>query len=69
MSHAHDVILIEVGDIDAGIVVREHVGFRFHAAERIFSTMDGRSFATVAAARQAAAELSKAFTAPRRRIA
>ena len=59
MTPAKDVFRIEIGDVDAGIVVRERVGFRFHAAGRAFSNMDGRTFATVGAAERAAADLSR----------
>ena len=59
MTRLSDVFRIEIDDLDAGIVVRERIGFRFHAAERAFSVIDGRTFATVAAAERAAAELSR----------
>ena len=33
MTRVSDVFRIEIDDVDAGIVVRERTGFRFHAAE------------------------------------
>ena len=41
MASAH---IIEVGDRAAGIVVREHGGFRFFASERAFHPLEGALF-------------------------
>jgi hypothetical protein len=38
MASAH---IVEVGDRAAGIVVREHGGFRFFASERAFHPLEG----------------------------
>jgi hypothetical protein len=44
MASAH---VIEVGNRTAGIVVREHGGFRFFASERPFQALDGALFRTL----------------------
>ena len=53
MASAH---VIEVGDRTAGIVVREHDGFRFFAAERAFHPLEGALFRTIDQAVRAARE-------------
>ncbi len=49
--------VIEVDDLSAGIVMRERAGYRFFAAAVPFFHLDGRIFATVWRAEQAAGEL------------
>uniref|UniRef100_Q07VR4 Uncharacterized protein n=1 Tax=Rhodopseudomonas palustris (strain BisA53) TaxID=316055 RepID=Q07VR4_RHOP5 len=51
MSNA---FIIEVHSRAAGIVVRDGHGFRFHAATRDFSGLDGRDFGTPGEAHKAA---------------
>jgi len=53
MASAH---IVEVGDRTAGIVVREHGGFRFFAAERTFRPLEGALFRTVDQAARVARE-------------
>jgi hypothetical protein len=53
MASAH---IIEVGNRTAGIVVREHGGFRFFASERAFRPLEGTLFRTVDQAARAARE-------------
>ena len=53
MASAH---VIEVDDRTAGIVVREHGGFRFFASERAFSSLEGAVFRTADQAARAARE-------------
>jgi hypothetical protein len=53
MASAH---IIEVGDRAAGIVVREHGGFRFFASERAFRPLEGALFRTIDQAARAARE-------------
>jgi hypothetical protein len=53
MASAH---IIEVGDRAAGIVVREHGGFRFFASERAFHPLEGALFRTIDQAARAARE-------------
>ena len=53
MASAH---IIEVGDRTAGIVVREHGGFRFFASERAFYSLEGALFRTADQAACAARE-------------
>jgi len=53
MASAH---IVEVGDRTAGIVVREHGGFRFFASERAFDPLEGAHFRTIDQAVRAARE-------------
>ena len=53
MASAH---VIEVGEITAGIVVREKGGFRFFASERAFHSLEGALFRTIDQAARAARE-------------
>jgi hypothetical protein len=53
MASAH---IIEVGDRAAGIIVREHGGFRFFASERAFHPLEGALFRTIDQAVRAARE-------------
>ena len=53
MASAH---VIEVDDRTAGIVVREHGGFRFFASERAFHSLEGALFRTTDQAARAARE-------------
>ena len=53
MTSAH---IVEVGDRAAGIVVREHGGFRFFASERAFRPLEGALFRTIDQAARAARE-------------
>ena len=53
MASAH---IVEVGDRAAGIVVREHGGFRFFASERAFHPLEGALFRTIDQAARAARE-------------
>ena len=53
MASAH---VIEVGEITAGIVVREKGGFRFFASERPFHPLEGALFRTIDHAVRAARE-------------
>jgi hypothetical protein len=57
--------VIEVDDLSAGIVVREHAGYRFFAAAAQFFHLDGQIFGTVWRAEQAARELLRSKRAPR----
>ena len=53
MASAH---VIEVDDRTAGIVVREHGGFRFFASERAFSSLEGALFRSADQAARAVRE-------------
>ena len=53
MASAH---IVEVGGRTAGIVVREHGGFRFFASERGFHSLEGAVFRTADQAARAARE-------------
>ena len=59
MASAH---IIEVGDRTAGIVVREHGGFRFFASERAFHPLEGALFRTIDQAARAARERLRSRT-------
>ena len=59
MASAH---IIEVGDRTAGIVVREHGGFRFFASERAFRPLEGALFRTIDQAARAARERLRSRT-------
>jgi hypothetical protein len=63
MASAH---IVEVGDRAAGIVVREHGGFRFFASERAFHPLEGALFRTIDQAARAARERLKHRQPPRR---
>lgn len=68
MSKSKSVFLVEVDDVDAGLIVRVSDGFRFHAAERLFQPLEGRAFASLAQAERAARGLI-AFEAVRAKAA
>jgi hypothetical protein len=53
MGSAH---IIEVGDRTAGIVIREHGGFRFFASESVFRPLEAAVFRTTGQAARAAHE-------------
>jgi hypothetical protein len=57
--------VIEVGDIAAGILVRDQGSYRFFAAHRDFALLEGGTFRTPRAAQQAA-ERMLAAARPRR---
>src|SRR3954447_15883325 len=64
MASAH---IIEVGGRAAGIVIREHGGFRFFASERAFQALEGGLFRTIdqaARARQVPEAARPRFTHP-----
>ena len=61
MASAH---VIEVGEITAGIVVREHGGFRFFASELAFCSLEGAMFRTADQAARAARERLKPRKTP-----
>ena len=63
MASAH---IVEVGDRTAGIVVREHGGFRFFASERAFHPLEGALFRTIDQAALAARERLKHRQPPSR---
>ncbi|WP_294537530.1 hypothetical protein [uncultured Rhodoblastus sp.] len=56
MSQAY---IIECGDDDAGIVTRETRGFLFHAANRTYRRLEGRTFETLRKAQLAAEALQR----------
>jgi hypothetical protein len=51
--------IIECGDDDAGIVTRETRGFLFHAADRTYRRLEGRTFETLRKAQLAAEALRR----------
>jgi hypothetical protein len=51
--------IIECGDDDAGIVTRETHGFLFHAADRTYRRLEGRTFETLRKAQLAADALQR----------
>ena len=51
--------IIECGDDDAGIVTRETHGFLFHAADRTYRRLEGRTFDTLRKAQLAADALKR----------
>ena len=61
MASAH---VIEVDDRTAGIVVREHGGFRFFASERAFHPLEGALFRTIDQAARAARERLRSRKTP-----
>jgi hypothetical protein len=63
MGSAH---IVEVGDRTAGIVVREHGGFRFFASESAFHPLEGAVFRTIDQAARAAHERIRVRKAPSR---
>jgi hypothetical protein len=63
MASAH---IIEVGGRAAGIVIREHGGFRFFASERAFQALEGALFRTIDQAARAARERVRARRPPDR---
>ena len=63
MASAH---IVEVGGRTAGIVVREHGGFRFFASERAFDPLEGALFRTIDQAARAARERVKSPRPPDR---
>ena len=63
MASAH---IIEVGGRAAGIVIREHSGFRFFASERAFQALEGALFRTIDQAARAARERLRSRKPPRR---
>ena len=63
MASAH---IVEVGDRTAGIVVREHGGFRFFASERALDPLEGALFRTIDQAAPAARERLKHRKPPSR---
>jgi hypothetical protein len=52
-----DTYIIEVGSQPAGIVVRDRAGYRFFAAGRRFSALEGRLFRSASEAERAAKRL------------
>ena len=64
MASAH---IIEVGDRTAGIVVREHGGFRFFASELVFYPLEGSLFRTIDQAARAARACLRSPTVSGRR--
>lgn len=66
MSNA---FVIEVADMDAGIVVEERSGFRFFASGPAFRAMENRCFRRIEDARRAAELLAgKAANKPLREL-
>ena len=63
MPSAH---IVEVGGRTAGIVVREHGGFRFFASERAFYSLEGALFRTADQAARAARERLRSRKTPGR---
>jgi hypothetical protein len=63
MASAH---IIEVGGRAAGIVIREHGGFRFFASERAFQALEGALFRTIDQAARAARERVRSRRPPDR---
>jgi hypothetical protein len=57
--------IIECGEDDAGIVTRETRGFLFHAANRTYRRLEGRTFDTLRKAQLAADALKREKTASR----
>ena len=58
--------IIQVGDRTAGIIVREHGGFRFFASDRTFHPLEGLLFRTVDQAARAARECLRPCKVPSR---
>jgi len=56
MSNAY---IIEVNDRAAGIVARDGRGFCFFSSERLFASLEGRTFFTLREAERAAQALVK----------
>lgn len=54
MSHAY---IIEFDEIAAGIIAPDGQGFRFHHADRSFTALEGRNFASYQQAERAARAL------------
>lgn len=52
-----DTYIIEVGSQAAGIVVRDHGGFRFFAASHRFNALEGQVFRNAREAERAAKRL------------
>jgi hypothetical protein len=63
MASAH---IVEVDGRTAGIVVREHGGFRFFASERTFHPLEGALFRTIDQAARAARERLRPRNPPSR---
>jgi hypothetical protein len=59
--------LIEVEGDPVGLAVRDGRGFRFHATAQRLRAIDGKLFATPAAAARAARELPVSLAHPSRR--
>jgi len=53
-----DTYIIEIGSQAAGIVVRDPAGYRFFAASRRFSRLEGRLFRNAREAERAAIRLA-----------
>jgi hypothetical protein len=58
--------IIECGDDDAGIVTRETRGFLFHAAEKTYRRLEGRTFDSLHKAQLAAEALRREKLGSRR---
>jgi hypothetical protein len=56
----HHAYIIEINDEAVGIAAQEPGGFRFHAALKRYSRLDGRLFPTLGQASRAARELMHA---------
>ncbi|HET8726311.1 MAG TPA: hypothetical protein VFO41_02265 [Alphaproteobacteria bacterium] len=49
---------IEAGDTGAGVVIRQHGGYRFYASHELFTPLDGKLFRTPRDAERAADRLA-----------
>jgi hypothetical protein len=59
-----DAFVIETSLGTAGVVARDTIGFRFYASQPPFFALEGRRFATPAAARRSAEKLAATYATP-----